>query len=116
MTPEYIRVVTTQSSYHAGLFSASFFNSVIDPPSLFEVLFLWHVPLVSDSHVLVKMRAEGDSEHGLWATLAVRGIFHGVQGMAGCTACTKTSLLVLVPLFRVISLLVLKNLQKFFWL
>lgn len=74
ITPEYVSVVTTQNSDHAGLLSVSL-NSVIDSPSLFEVLFLWHVPLVNDSHVLVKMRGEGDSECGLWAMLVVLGVF-----------------------------------------
>ena len=109
ITPECTSVVTAKTPYHAGLFSAS---KSIQISQVFKVLFLWNVPLINDSRVLAKMRDEGDSACGLQAMLAILGIFHGVQGIAGYTYFRNTFLLVLISFFRIISWLILKNFQK----
>lgn len=65
------------------------------------MLFHWNVLSVNDSHVIVKMRDEGDSGYGLLARPAAKGMFSSVQGMVCSTSPREAFLLVLTTFLRI---------------
>lgn len=106
-------VVATQKSYHAGLFSASSFKSVIDFPSLWTV-----VSLEYPTHQWLPCPYQNERWWSLW-TWTVRHAYsprHFPQcpGHGWLLIFQINFPFSLTSVFRIMSLMVLKNLQRTF--
>lgn len=111
ITPEYISVVTTQNSYHAGLFPVSFLNSVIDSSGLWSI-----VSLKCLTHQWLPCACQNERRRWLWMWAEGHAFSPGhfsCPRYGQLHIVQKNFLYVLIPLFKIMSLLVLKTYNNF---